>query len=336
VGALAGGALQLAVQLPLVLRLLVGFRLSVSTRVAGVRQALAAFGPLVLGRGVVQLSGYLDLILASLLAAGAVGALGPGQYLYLLPVSLFGLSVAAAELPELARMDAGTARSTYLARVRGGLAQVAFLALPTAVGYLAFGHLLVGALFRTGRFGGPETWLVTLVLAAYSLGLPAATASRLLQNAFYALGETRVPARIAVARVGASALVAVPLMLWLDRYPVAALAALEASSPLRLGAVGLALGSAAASWIELWRLDRALAGRLAGFALPVARTARMAALAAGAALPAAGLWWLLPPLHPVVEALLVVGLFAVLYLGASPWVGLSEAGRWLGRLRRRA
>jgi putative peptidoglycan lipid II flippase len=296
-----------------------------------VREALAAFGPVVAGRGVYQLAGYLDLVLASLLAAGALGALRYAQVLYLLPISLFGLSVAAAELPELARLGEGDA-TAYLGRVRGGLTQVAFLVLPTALGYLAFGYLLVGGLFRAGRFGGEETWLVYLVLAGYSLGLPAATAARLLQNAFYALGDTRTPARIAVARVAASTVVAVPLMFWLDRFSVAELLGEPGASALRLGALGLALGSAVASWVELARLAASLRRRLPGFTLPLAGAGTMGGLAACAALPAAGLWWLLPPLHPALAAAPVLALYAGLYLGASHLAGVSEARRWLGRL----
>ena len=89
----------------------------------------------------------------------------------MLPVSLFGLSVAAAELPELARLrdrDAGArrccARRAPLAR------RMAFLNAPTTVGYLAFGFLIVGALYRTGTFGVADTWLVYLVLAATRSG----------------------------------------------------------------------------------------------------------------------------------------------------------------------
>jgi putative peptidoglycan lipid II flippase len=335
-GALVGGALQFAVQLPLVARLLTGFRLSLSTRVEGVRQALRAFGPVVAGRGVVQVASFLDLILASLLAAGAVGALGPGQYLYWLPVSLFGMSVAAAELPELSRAGGGgEPPAAFLARVRRGVAQTSFLTLPTALGYLAFGFLLVGALFRRGRFGLEDTWLVYLVLCGYSLGLPATTASRLLQNSFYALHDTRTPALIAVVRVALAAAAALPLMFWLDRYPVAGLTGGAGGERLFLGAAGLALASAVGAWVELWRLRVALARRLAGFGLPWGQLAAMAGVAAAAALPAGLVWWLLPPLPPLVAAVAVLVPYVVLYLGGARLAGISEAAAWLGRLRRR-
>jgi putative peptidoglycan lipid II flippase len=339
IGGLAGGLLQFLVQLPLVLRLLRGFRLSLSTRVEGVREALATFGPVVGSRGVVQLAGYLDIFLGSFLAAGAPAAIGYAQLPYQLPVSLFGLSVAAAELPELARLRDPAAAEALLGRVRRSLARMAFFNVPTAVGYLAFGFLIVGALYRTGSFGPADTWLVYLVLCGYTLGLLATTSARLLQNTFYALGDARTPARIAMTRVAVSTSLAVPLMLWLDRFPVTALVGARAAGrPVFLGAVGLGLTSALGGWFELWRLRRALARRLPGEILPLGVLGRMLGLAAAAALPAAALAWLLPPLHPALRALLVVGTYAAAYLLLAHLAGVGEtralAQRFLRRARR--
>ena len=336
-GALLGGVLQFLVQLPMVVRLVRGFRLSASTRVAGVREALGAFGPVVAGRGVSQLSGYLDLLLASGLVAGALGALRYAQILYLLPISLFGLSVAAAELPELSRLRQDRL-DEFFGRVSRSIAQILFLVLPTAVGYAAFGDLVVGALFGSGRFGGSDVLLVYAVLCGYTAGLPATTASRLLQNSFYALSDTRTPAKIAVLRVVASAAVAVPLMLWLDRMAVPQAAdPAAAARPLFFGAVGLATGSAVGAWVELAALRRALRRRSGAAALPWASFGRSALLALGALVPAAALRWLLPQgLHPVPAALAVVGVYAVAYLGAARVLGSPELEAWTGRLARRS
>ena len=103
-GAFAGGLLQFLVQLPMVLGILRGFRPSFSLSVPGVRKALAAWWPAVAGRGVVQLAGYIDLFLATSLATGAASADRFAQMFYLLPISLFGISVAASELPEMSRL----------------------------------------------------------------------------------------------------------------------------------------------------------------------------------------------------------------------------------------
>lgn len=357
-GALAGGLLQFLVQLPLVIRVLSGFELSLSTRVAGVRESLRAFGPVVAGRGVTQLSAYLDIVLASLLAVGAQAALGFAAQLYVLPVSLFGLSVAAAELPELSRLGGGARRGLrerggrerdldrFLTRMGRSLTQMTFFVVPTCVGYLAFGSLLVGTLYRTGEFGPRDTALVATVLAAYALGLPATTPSRLLQNAFFALSDTRTPAKVAVLRVAVSVTVALPAMFLLDRLPVTALGGMVPGlSPdslaggaeevggrtLYLGATGLALGSAVGAWVELAVLLRALRRPLPELSLPWRGVLRQTALALAALAPAAALWLVLPRFHPALTTLLVVGLYAGVYLAAAQLLGVSELRAWLGR-----
>ena len=204
-GSLLGGVLQFLVQLPSVLRVLRGFRLSVSTRVEGVREALGAFAPVLAGRGVAQVSSYVDAVLAGFAVQGTVGVLRPALVLYMLPISLFGMSVAASELPELSRLGAHE-RGQFLDRVSTSLRQVLYLVVPTVVGYLLFGWFIVDALFGGGSFDLDDTWLVYLTLAGYTLGLGATATSRLLQNSFYALDRADVPARIAVVRVVISGL----------------------------------------------------------------------------------------------------------------------------------
>lgn len=335
-GGLLGGALQFLIQLPAVAREMRGFKLSFSTRVVGVREALAAFAPVVAGRGVVQLSGYLDLFLASWLIVGAPSILTYAQTPYMLPVSLFGMSVAAAELPELSRLyrQGGVGTEALLLRVRRSLRQMAFLNIPTCVGYLAFGYLIIGLLLRTGSFRETDNWLVYLALCGYTVGLVASTSSRLLQNTFYALGEPRTPARIAAWRVALSAALAVPLMFLLDRVAVTDLVRAE-GDPLRLGAVGLALASGVASWLELLLLRRAAARSAPGPLVPWREMGRMTLLAAAAAVPAALVWWALPPVHVAVQALAVVGTYALGYLVLARVTGAEELGLWLGRFGRR-
>jgi putative peptidoglycan lipid II flippase len=335
-GALAGGLLQFLVQLPAVARVIRGFRPALSTRVPGVREALAAWGPVVAGRGVVQIAGYVDLFLATLLATGATGANRYAQMLYILPISLFGMSIAASELPELSRLRGEAALPALLGRVRRALGAVAFLNVPTVVGYLAFGHLVVGAVYRHGSFGGADQGLVYLVLCGYSIGIVATTSSRLLQNTFYALGDTRAPARIAALRVGAAAALALPLMFWLDRYPVPPrFGPQPPGQQLFLGTLGLAIASAAGAWLELARLRAALRRRLPEFDLPWRDDLRILLLALAAALPAALLWRLLPPRPGLVTAIPVLAAYGLLYLLAARLAGRPELSAIAGRLGRR-
>ncbi len=334
-GALAGGVLQLGVQLPGVAAVLRGFRIGYSARIPGVRSAVRAFGPVVAGRGVYQVSAYLDQFLASFLAVGAVSAILYAQLLYVLPISLFGMSVAASELPELSRITDDDWKP-FVARLDRSLRQVMFLTVPTTVGYLGLGYLIVGALYRTGSFNAANNWLVYFVLAGYTLGLIATTASRLLQNACYALRDTRTPAKIAVVRVVLSALVAVPAMFLLDRVRVADVAPIPAAGEaLFLGGVGLAVGSVLGAWVELILLHRYLRRAMPDFRIRWNRTARMFGLASACLVPAFGLWYAARGLPILAAAALVGGLFAALYLAGARRLGMQEIDAWLGQITRR-
>jgi putative peptidoglycan lipid II flippase len=283
---------------------------------------------------VVQIAGYIDLFLATLLAAGAPAADRIAQTFYLLPISLFGMSIAASELPEMSRLRGEGAVPALLARVRRALSYVAFLNIPTVIGYLVFGFLVVG-LYRRGNFGVPDNWLVYLVLCGYSTGILATTTSRLLQNTFYSLGDTRSPARIAALRVGTSALVAVPLMFFLDRYRLDALVGPLPGQILYLGSVGLALASGFGAWMELTQLRSALRRRIPEFELPWREDARMALLALAATLPGGLVWWALPPLAPILKAILVLGTYGTAYLVFAKLARLEEVESLLAGVRRR-
>lgn len=271
-GGLVGAVLQLSVQVPGLIPLLPDLPLSLGRRVEGVAEAIRAFWPVLLARGVVNLSGWLDLVVAHFLAVGAIAVLGYAQILYLLPISLFGMSIAAAELPELARgqqRDQGQLGE----RVAGALERNVLLLFGTATAFGALGDVFVAALFQRGEFGPASTVVTHAVLAGYALGLPASGSSRLLASAFYALRDTRVPARIAYLRVAVSLAASLLLMFPLDRIQV---------GELRLGAVGLALGASFGAWLEYFLLRQALERRIGPHAPPAGRISRIA-VAAGLA-----------------------------------------------------
>ena len=332
-GAFVGGVLQFGVQLPFVAQSIEGFRLSLSTKVEGVRDAVRAVGPVIAGRGVAQLSGYLDQFLASFLAGGALSGLRFAQILYLLPISLFGISVTAAELPELSRLTEER-RQAFVERLRRGLAQSAFLTVPTVIGYAAFGYLLVGAFLETGQFGAQDTWVVYVTLAGYSAGILATTISRLLQNAFYAIDDTKTPARLAVVRIAVSTTVALPVMYVLHEYSVTDLTGISfGGETLTLGVLGLSAGASAGAWVELAALVRALREPMPDATLPWSAIGRMTALALAAAVPAAVLWSVLPSWPPLALAPIVAGTYAATYLGGAVALGFPEIDAWTRRLR---
>lgn len=311
-GALVGGVLQLGVQLPFVLRHLGGLRLSLGRGVPGVADAVRSFGPVVAARGVVNLSGWIDLVLAGMLTHGAVALLGYAQTFYVLPISLFGMSVAASELPELSRMGE-EGRRALAERVSTALARVSWFLIPSAVGYLALGDVVVAALYQTGAFGTAQSLATWAVLGAYALGLTASASSRVLSSSFYALRDTRTPARIAYLRVGVSTVAGLALMFPLDRWTVAG---------LHLGAAGLALGASLGAWLEYGLLRRALAARIGPHGAGATRLVRTTLAAASAAAVGVGTQLLLEAPHPIVAALGTLLPFGVAYLAASALLGV--------------
>lgn len=328
-GGLAGGALQFLVQLPAVFRLCRHLRFSFSLKTEGVRGALAAAGPMLAGRGVVQLSLYVDAFLSSFLAAGAPAVIALAGTLLSLPISLFGMSVAAAELPELARQDAAQAASAIGERIGRAVRQTSFVIWPTFVAFTCFGFLVVGLVYRYGKFSAEGHYLVAAVLAAYACGLLASTVSRLLQNSFYALRDTRTPARIATLRLVFSAIAGLGLMSLWDRLAVADVFPAAAGDGLRLGAVGLGIASSLGAWLELFLLRRALRGRLTGLGWPWRRFLLLGGLAIAAALPALGLWWLLRGQRLALQAAAVLAVYGAAYFGTALALRLPELGYWL-------
>jgi putative peptidoglycan lipid II flippase len=332
-GAVAGSALQLMVQLPVALYLLRGFRPGLGRVSIHVGQVGKSFVPVVLGRGVLQISSWIDTTIVSFLSTGAMAGLGYAQMLYLLPISLFGMAVSASELPEMARAtgDARVIAEKLRPRLLAGLQRMAFFVVPAAVGFVTLGDMVVTLVYRTGRFDAGDTLYVWAILAGFSLGLLAATQARLISSAFYALGDTRTPFRVAVVRVffgasvGAALAFLIPPLLHLER---------------RWGVVGLASASGIAAWIELALLRRKLARRLGEtVALPGRALSRLLAagtLAAAGAFAAKHLLGQLPVrLHPALEAALVLGVFGLLYLLGSALLGVPEARGLLRRPGRR-
>ena len=309
-GAVVGSLLQFGVQLPLVWKLLGTLRPTLDVAGSEVRRVLRNFAPAAIGRGVVQLSGYVDEMLASLLPTGAVAAQTYALNLYMLPVSLFGIAVSAAELPDMSS-EAAAGEAAYARlreRLEAGLRRIAFFVVPSAVAFMAFGDLIAGALFETGRFTARDSRYVWGVLAAYSVGLLATTMARLYASTFYALGDTRTPLRFALVRVAAAAALGyvaalhLPDWLGIDR---------------RWGVAGIALATALAGTWEYTRLRHAVQARVG----PVRSVAREVLPLVGAAAGAAALGWaarsVTGALHPLAAAPIVLALFAGAYLALA-------------------
>jgi putative peptidoglycan lipid II flippase len=324
-GSVGGSALQFAVQLPTVFQLLGGAAPSLRRGAEAVRTVVRNSLPVFAGRGVVQISSYVDTVIASLLPTGAVAAISYAQVLYTLPVSLFGMSVAAAELPAMSGIagDESERAEQLRARLDAGLRQIAFFVIPSAIVFLGLGDVVAGALYQTGAFTRPMTVYVWAILAGSAIGLLASTWGRLYASTYYALQDTRTPLRFAMVRVALAIVLG-----YLFAIPLARQLGLEP----RWGAAGITLASGLAAWVEFLLLRRGLTPRLGRTRLPLSFLAKLwiSALAAAAAawvvkLAVAGH-------HPLVVALFSLGMFGAAYLATTVALGVPHARRVLGRL----
>ncbi len=202
-GSVAGSALQFGVQLPVVLGLARRIRVRLETHDPQVREVVRNFVPVFISRGVVQISAYVDVFLASYLPEVAVAGLTNAQTLYTLPVSLFGMAVSAAELPAMSSAlgDAGQIASSLQRRLNAGLRQIAFFVVPSAMAFLALGGVIAALLLENGHFHHADSNYVWSIVAGSSVGLLASTLGRLYSSTYYALRDTRTPLQFAVIRV---------------------------------------------------------------------------------------------------------------------------------------
>lgn len=302
-GSVVGSAAQFLVQLPAVVRNAGSIVPNLRFGAAAARRVFSNFAPVFMARGVLQVSAFVDLFIASLLPTGAPTALTYAQTLYTLPGSLFGMSVAAAELPAMSSIVGTDADVATLLRKRlnAGMERIAFFVVPSVVAFLALGGVIAGALYQTGRFGRGDAVWVWEILAGSTIGLLASTLGRLDSSTYYALRDSRTPFRIALVRIalttGLGYVSALYLPGWLGLGP-------------RWGVVGLSASAGLAGWVEFVLLRRGLARRIGRTGL----TARYVARLWGAALPAAAVAWLVgvamggaPPLWVGVVVLPVYG-----------------------------
>ncbi len=323
-GSVIGSALQFGVQLPTVLRLLRRFRPNLDVVNQHVSQVMRNFVPVFISRGVVQISAFVDEFLATFLGHGAVVALTYAQSLYTLPVSLFGMSVSAAELPAMSKA-LGTERTvadTLRQRLDNGLQRIAFFIVPSSMAFLALGDVIAAVLYQTGRFTRADSLYVWAILAGSSIGLLASTLGRLYSSTYYALRDTRTPLRYAVVRV-----VLTSVLGYLCSIPLPSLLGIDS----RWGTAGLTASAGLAGWVEFILLRSALNKRIGKTGLPPASVAKLWFAAFLGAIVGWSFKLLLGQRHPIPMALVVLGGYGVTYFAVTFGFGIRESRNIIGR-----
>jgi putative peptidoglycan lipid II flippase len=322
-----GSVLQFLVQLPKVLQILPNFRPVLDVESPHIRTVIRNFGPVFLSRGVVQVSAYVDQMIASFLGTVAVSTLGYAQVISVLPVSLFSMSVSAAELPAMSSLTGSESEVASLLRSRlnASLRRIAFFVVPSAVAFLFLGDVIAATLYQSGRFVHADAVYVWGALGGAAVGLLATSLGRLYSSAFYALLDTRTPLRFAIIRVVLTTVLGYIFALHLPAW---------LGIGNKWGVAGLTSSAGIAGWVEFLLLRRSLQDRIGTVRIPkrILLKLWLPALTAGT------LSWALKAVvgsaHPLWSGIVLFLVFGSTYLGATLLLGLDEARQLSGRVQR--
>ncbi len=323
-----GAVLTFLVQVPQVLGYLPSFRPVLDFTSENVRTVINNFGPVFLGRGVVQLSATIDSIIASWLPQGAVANLGYAQTIAILPISLFSMSVSAAELPTFSSaLGAEEEVAAFLRnRLLAGLKRIAFFIVPSAVAFFLLGDIVSAALYQSGRFTHVTALHVWTILGGSGVGLLATAMGRLYSSAYYALLDTKTPLRFATIRVALTIALGFISALLIPRW-----LGIDPS----WGVAGLTASAGIAGWVEFTLLRRGLAQKIGYVSIPRDFVIKLWGVAIGSALVAYAIKLGMGSAHPRLLAICTLPVFAGLYIAGTSAAGIEEAGRLTAMIKRR-
>lgn len=320
-GTVVGSFFQLAIQVPSAFKLSGLRRLRAQAKHEATREVIRNFGPALISRGVLQISAFIDQNIASLLGAPMVAALSYVQILYMLPISLFGMAISSAELPTMSS-STGSSEETasYLRkRLSANLQRITFFVVPSVVAFVLLGDIVVSTLFQTGRFEKNDVYMVWMILIGSSVGLTAATQSRLISAALWTLRDTKSTMKISLLRVGVAGLLgylfAIPLRQYLGLADY-------------WGAAALVAAGGIASWVEFGALRMKLQSRIGAFPIGMGFAAKVWLLALLSAGVVVGVKLLLPPFYPLLRGAILLGIYGVLYIGIATYLSLGEGLRF--------
>jgi len=244
IGAIVGGLLQFAVQIPAMRGEGFRFRPVLALRDPGVRRIAALMLPATFGLAATQINILVDTMLASRYD-GAITWLQLAFRLMQLPLGLFGVAIGVANLARVSRDAARGDRRALRGNVASALRAAAVLTLPATAGLIALREPIVRVIFEHGRFEASDTSRTAAAVLCYALGLFAYSATKIQVPTFYALGDTRTPVIASAVSVSIKIVVSLALIRLLPALGFDAF-------------LGLALSTSLAAWINFTWLGVAL------------------------------------------------------------------------------
>lgn len=279
-----------------------------------IRSVTSLMVPMLLGLSTVQISTLLDYLIAYVFVVrdgerNGPAVLGYASTLYQLPLGVFGIAIATAIFPVLSMRAAKDDRAGLADVFSRGVRMSLYIAIPSAIGLIAVARPLVAVLFEHGEFGPESTARVAGVLVFYSLGMPAYFVQHIIVRTYYAIQDSKTPARSAAAFVGVNLVMNVALVFSLQER-------------------GLALATALCATVQSAWLARRLGGVVPQIAWRPIVAAVTRTLIAGAVMAGVLLALRSSPLAEALSGMRRSFVLTILVLtGAATFVGASWALR---------
>ena len=206
-GVVLGGALQLVFQLPALYRLGFKFKAAFDWKHPGLVRIFRLMVPAILGSAAVQINVMVNTNFASTIADPVRGLDGPVSWLgyafrfMQLPLGLFGVAMASATLPSISRSAAAGNIDEFRRTLSKSLGMVFLLTVPSSVGLAVLGKSIIGGIYQGGRFQLYDTQQTAFALSFYAIGLAGYAALKVLNPAYYALGDARTPMLVSLASI---------------------------------------------------------------------------------------------------------------------------------------
>ncbi len=216
-----GGVLQLAFQVPFLLRLKMMPRFKLNFRDAGVWRVMKQMGPAVFGVSIGQISLLINIVFASFLVSGSVSWLYYADRLMEFPTGLLGVALGTILLPSLAKHYANQSLDEYSKLLDWGLRLTLMLALPAAAALAVLAVPLIATLFHYGQFSVHDVMMTRNALVAYSVGLLGLILVKVLAPGFYARQNIRTPVKIAIIALAATQAMNFAFIGWLQHAGLA-------------------------------------------------------------------------------------------------------------------
>ncbi|MFC1821383.1 murein biosynthesis integral membrane protein MurJ [Thermodesulfobacteriota bacterium] len=307
IGVIIGGLLQVALQIPIVLKKGLSLTPCWMPRHPAVKRIGLLMLPAIFGSAIYQFNHFIGTLLASFLPEGSISWLYYADRLVQFPLGVFAIAISTAALPSLSKQAAGKDLKDFKATLNHAMGLVFFISIPSLMGLVILGKPIIAVIFERGAFDGVATLMTTRALVFYSVGLWAFSGIRVVVAAFYALQDTKTPVKIAIASLIANLALALLLMGSLAHAGLAL--ALSLASALQFGLLLSFLKRRIGEWdlkpilATVWKC--ALASLLMGFLVNYLRDQ----------------WWA-DGRNPS-ELLEIAGLGGIIFIGAIAYLVLA-------------